>query len=517
MPRLRRTPAALKGGRLKLLRHHSVAIVLLALLLTLPAILSPPMTHDSFWINWVWADQFTSELAKGNFYPRWLSRSHAGLGSPVFYYYPPLTFYVTGLFGVAGLSTYGSIIAAFFLGFVASGFAMHAGLKDSAKAPLLGALLFMAAPYHVLDFYVRGALAEFLAISLIPLIALGLRRAVIGNFLFAAIVYAMLILTHLPLALLVSLFFIAPYGLYLARKTPNRPLLKIAVPLLLGLAISAIYLVPALFLESYRDTAALWEHAVLDPENWSVLSWRVPGPSPRMRAAVVLVLLVLAYASTVLILSRQRVWGGYAAVCCVMAAGLIPGFWALPLLESVQFPFRLLPLAEFAIAMGIAHLGLARLQAFAATLTMLAVSALFLVAGPSRPDVKLDQLVESHPDVAENLPPGGHPRSWPSQWALEISEAHPAPRQIGDRTVEPVFYFPAWEVRCRGVPVPTWPDPETKLLTYRGSACERRLRLTAPEQIGAVLTLGGIVLLFGLVGLRKRRPRASDLNGGPNP
>src|SRR5256885_13913198 len=88
-------------------------LILIAIALVLPANFSPPLLHDSFEIDWVWADQFTAELARGNFYPRWLPLSDDGLGAPVFYYYPPLSFYLSGLFGLTGLSTYASIIAAF--------------------------------------------------------------------------------------------------------------------------------------------------------------------------------------------------------------------------------------------------------------------------------------------------------------------------------------------------------------------------------------------------------------------
>lgn len=477
-------------------------MIALAVVLAVPAMLLPPMTHDSFWIDWVWAEQFTAEFAAGNPYPRWLPQSHGGLGSPVFYYYPPAAFYLTGLFGLGGLGTYPAILATFFAGFAASGAAMYAWLRSTAKAPLLGALLYMAAPYHVLDFYGRGALAEFLAIALIPLLALGLRSAAEGRIFTCAAAYAALLLTHLPLALLVSLFLAGPYALYLARGAPKR-LVRIAVPLLLGLAIAAVYLVPAFSLEPYRDSAKLWQLATFRPENWSVLSWTVAGPSPELRAAVAGILLVLAYTSVVLMFAGERRWGGYAALCCVAAAGLIPGLWTLPLLDSVQFPFRLLPLAEFGIATGVAHLALPRPLVAAAALPMLAPSALFLFVQPRQAEVTRQEIIAHRPDVPENLPPGDRPYSWPSRWALEVARSNGAPRRVGNVTIDRVFYFPAWQVRCQGRVVPTWPEPATKLLSYRGSGCERRLVMTAPERIGAAISLAGLLALFGLA-LRQR-------------
>ena len=41
-----------------------LAIAAFALLLTLPAILAPVKLHDSFWIDWVWTDQFAGQLRR---------------------------------------------------------------------------------------------------------------------------------------------------------------------------------------------------------------------------------------------------------------------------------------------------------------------------------------------------------------------------------------------------------------------------------------------------------------------
>jgi hypothetical protein len=77
-------------------------LLLLAILLVIPATIGSPLLHESFEIDWVWANQFTAELARGNLYPRWLPLSNDGLGASVFYYYPPLSFYLSGLFGLIG-------------------------------------------------------------------------------------------------------------------------------------------------------------------------------------------------------------------------------------------------------------------------------------------------------------------------------------------------------------------------------------------------------------------------------
>ena len=136
------------------------AIIAVSALLTLPAAIGPMRLNESFWIDWVWLDQFAKQIGQGILYPRWLPLSHGGLGSPVFYYYPPLAFHVGSVFALAGLSTYASLIALFFAAYALSGLAMYAWLRNVAERPLLGALIYVGAPYHAFNFYSRGAIAD---------------------------------------------------------------------------------------------------------------------------------------------------------------------------------------------------------------------------------------------------------------------------------------------------------------------------------------------------------------------
>ena len=106
-----------------------------------------------------------------------------------------------------------------------------------------------------------------------PLLALGLRRVRRGQGpALAAISYAAMIATHLPLALLASLFLVAPYALVLARRRP-RALLAFAPPLAIGIGARGHLSPPgALTLEPYRDAAVLWSHDVLRPDHWLLVT-----------------------------------------------------------------------------------------------------------------------------------------------------------------------------------------------------------------------------------------------------
>ena len=483
-----------------------LAIAALALLITLPAALAPIKLHDSFWIDWVWADQFADQLRSGVLYPRWLPASHGGLGSPVFYYYPPLAFYPAGLLGAMGVPTYAAILATFGLAFAASGAAMYRWLEGWTAHPLAGALLFMAAPYHVVDFYGRGALAETCAIALLPLLALGLRRVAEGKGMtLAAFAYAAIIATHLPLALLASLFLVAPYALVLAKGRPGE-LLRFAPPLALGIGLAAIYLVPALALEPWRDAAVLWTHPSLRTESWNLLAIAAgPAPLTGMGLIALRIIAVIALPALFVTAKWRSGWAAYAIACCLVVAGLVPGFWSLPLVESVQFPFRALPFAEFGLATALALVpGRAFLAGLLAAPALLLSAAFLLAPAPAAP-LSAALLAARHPDVPENLPPGARPYSWPSRWALGLAARHRAPIHANGVTVEPLFHFPAWRVTCQGRAATTFPDPATRLLAYRGTGCETRLGWTPAETVGALASAAALALLLAAGRLRRRR------------
>jgi 6-pyruvoyl-tetrahydropterin synthase related domain len=477
-----------------------LAIAAFALLLTLPAILAPIKLHDSFWIDWVWTDQFAAQLRAGILYPRWLPASHDGLGAPVFYYYPPLSFYPAGLLAALGASPYAAIVATFGLGFAGSGAAMYRWAEGWTNHPLAAALLFMAAPYHLVDFYGRGALAEFCAIAFIPLLALGLKRVSEGRGIaLLAVAYAAMIATHLPLALLASLFLILPYALVLSRRRP-RALPGFAPPLALGIGLAAIYLIPALALERYRDAAVLWSDQVLRPDHWLLVNGIRSDPLTGMGLISLKVIAVIALPALFLALRRRSGWAGYAIACCLVVAGLLPFFWSLPLIRSVQFPFRALPFAEFGLATALALAPRGERIAALLALPALALSAIFLLSpAPGGAPVALAELAGRHPDVPENLPPGARPYSWPSRWALDLAERHRSVIRQGDVTVEPLFYFPAWRVTCAGGEVEPFPDPATGLLAHRGTECRATLGWTAPEKAGAALSLLALLLLLALL------------------
>lgn len=491
-----------------------LVIMATAVALTVPCILSDVRMNDSFWIDWVWLDQFAEQLRQGVLYPRWLPISHDGLGSPVFYYYPPVAFYLGSAFVLAGLSTYAGILATFFVAFILSGVAMYVWLRDQAPAPgpLVGAVIYMVAPYHAFNFYIRGAVAESVATAVLPLVMLGLRRLLQkgrGGFVLVAVSYAALICSHLPLALLASIFLIGPYAL-IESKGDIRSLLPLGAALGTGIALAAIYLVPALALEPYRDTAKLWHQSVLQPQSWTF--WNSEYWHSQVYRAMLLIAAALAIPSVALVRRDRSRWALFGLACALIAIGGVPVIWALPLLKSVQFPFRLFPVAEFALATGAALVPWRNFPLTVVALPLLGITG-FVATADTVADVPYREAQARHPDVPENLPPGERRYDWPSRWALDVAAAHRTPTFANGVTVEPVFYFPAWQVTCNGERVRTFPAPGTTLLAYPGRNCTRRLGWTGAERIGAIVSCLALLLLVALTArdrLLRRTLRRKD-------
>lgn len=103
-----------------------------------------------------------------------------GLGYtyPLFNFYSPLPYAVAEGFHLVGLSLIDSLKISFIIPFFIGSVGMYL-LSSAIFGPvggLISSVLYTFAPYHALDSFVRGALAEHWAINLLPLILYSLYR-----------------------------------------------------------------------------------------------------------------------------------------------------------------------------------------------------------------------------------------------------------------------------------------------------------------------------------------------------
>ena len=313
---------------------------------------------------------FASQISQGEFYPRWLANFNGGLGSPVMFVYAPLAYYVPAAlrpllhFPIDGARESREFGVSMWIALALSGLTAFWWLTSFVtriSVATLGALLYMAMPYHLsIDLYTRVAVAEVWGFVWMPLIlyfAASLIRtrklsAVIG----LATAYALLIFTHLLTTLIFSPVVLAA-SWFLAEKGRRLSALKyVSMSLALGAGISAAYLLPALLHENYTSPFRLAElrpHLSYET-NFMTLrrSWAEPGGRVDFQWKVSwLALSALSVAIGAFTLMKgawtkkegqpARLWAAVAVGSTIMMFPSSGFLWrAIPQLAAIQFPYR---------------------------------------------------------------------------------------------------------------------------------------------------------------------------------
>ncbi|MBN1218715.1 MAG: glycosyltransferase family 39 protein [Anaerolineae bacterium] len=195
----------------------------LTLLLSLPVI-GPLLQPGYFWgahdarHSVYFLHQFDKVIRDGVWYPRWIPDMAFGYGYPFFNVYGTLPFYGGELLLRAGLDMVSAVKILFGLSAILSGLTMYLFVRRLLGQPagLVAALTYVYLPYHLFDLYVRADLAESVAFVFVPLVLWGFYRAVtqprLAVMLWTALAYAALMFTHSLSAFILT----AILGLYVA-------------------------------------------------------------------------------------------------------------------------------------------------------------------------------------------------------------------------------------------------------------------------------------------------------------
>lgn len=222
-------------------------------------------------------------IKQGNLFPRWVDMLGFGHGYPLFNFYPPLIYYVSAIFYFLGFSLIWSIKLMIISGFILSGLGIYLLIKKMVgrMAAFLGATVYIYFLYHSITVYVRGALAEFFTLAVLPFVFLCLYKLSQKinwlNLLLLAISFALLILTH-PLIAFPSIIFIGLFFLFLLIQNKNK--LKFTIFSLSGgvlsLGLSAFFWLPSMVERKYtlvdniltKELANYSDHFVYLSQLW---------------------------------------------------------------------------------------------------------------------------------------------------------------------------------------------------------------------------------------------------------
>lgn len=191
-------------------------------------------------------------LRDGQIPCRWVPDMGAEFGHPLFNYHPVFAYYLGMVFRLFGFSFVVTSKLLFFTSLLLSSLFMYLLAKEflGKVGGVMAASIYVLAPYHAVDIYVRGALTESWAIVFFPLIFWGIYKLIkteednyfillIFSFFLLFISHNTMPLLFIPLAMLWGLYWMLLY-----RKLKLLP--KLLLAFVWGMALSAFFLLPSL-------------------------------------------------------------------------------------------------------------------------------------------------------------------------------------------------------------------------------------------------------------------------------
>ena len=252
-----------------------------------------PTTHDMF-LHFDQMRSFAEGLRSGEVYPRWEGDTNRGFGAPTTSYYPPGVYYLTALSYWVTRDWTAALLLAQWLMMLGSGLALYGYARRlmSRAAAVVAMAAYVLGPYHLLDQYQRGAIAELLGFVWMPLMLLagarllrrrgeqaaseggserrsegvseggsegakrgageGRRRWSLRGaaeelrwVVVLGVSYGLFIWSHPPTAYQFSLGYVVAMVVLAAVRGEWRGLVKLAAGVMLGVALAAAYIIPA--------------------------------------------------------------------------------------------------------------------------------------------------------------------------------------------------------------------------------------------------------------------------------
>lgn len=312
--------------------------------------------------------QMYRAIISGQIPPRWGPDFLYSYGYPLFNFYYVGPFYLGALFYFITGSLRFSFELVFISGVLIGTIGLYLFLKEhfSKLASFCGAVLFTYTPYKAVQIYVRGAMGEFLSLSLMPLLlyfsgkflSIGERKW----FVFSVIISALIILSHNYFWVVILGFC----GLYFAIESIVKKKLRIlgyfVLEIIFSLGITAYWWLPALIeqkLLKIQTPFPLIDHfpfvkqLIVPFWGYGASVW---GPNDGMSFQLGIVNILVVIASVIIFLTIRKkrtssifLWSFLGMILCLFFMNIRSYFiWrVIPFYNLFQFPWRLLSFTTF--------------------------------------------------------------------------------------------------------------------------------------------------------------------------
>jgi hypothetical protein len=320
-------------------------------------------------------------LKNGQLPVRWVDGLGYGYGYPIFNFYGPLPYYAGGalhMFGVDSVTAAKVMIAA---GILAAGVFMYVAAYSliGLAGALVSSVLYVYAPYHAVQAYVRGSVGELWAYAFLPLVVYGYlarnkrhraRAVIVGALGISGVVLSHTVFGYLlgavaAIVLILNTFYAVRNREFVADA------LRTYLMTVIGFGLSAFFWLPAFFEKRYTGVEGfMWDrvnaadHFLCPLQLWSS-EWGFGGSAPGCTDGMSFMAgklhILLFTAGTVLFFMfrtrfRDKPFIPAGIAITVMSVFfMVPQsvwFWQVfPNASYIQYPWRLLTVAALGSSM----------------------------------------------------------------------------------------------------------------------------------------------------------------------
>lgn len=339
------------------LRKYTFQLIVLIVGLFLTSSLLRPgwyLSHDGIFHIYR-TEEALSMLKLGHLPLRWAGNFDQGFGIPLFSFVYPLPYYLSSILSVV-LGAMWSLKAVTIAAYIFGGLGMYLLLSYRGRSfGLFGALIFFLTPYQFLNIFVRGTLGETLAIGLMPWVLYSYQNlGRINNKLrwYHPLPLAGVLLAHNFLGILFSAFM---FGYMLTNKSSLK---RALLSLFISFGISSFFIIPMitqknlLYSFEYKDLTFRYDQHFVTLKQLIYSKWdywySMPGDNDGMSFQLGLSQIILSLLGIFAIiwkfptLSNLYLILAYLGTLFLMHSKSYFIWDSLPLLQSVQFPWRFL-------------------------------------------------------------------------------------------------------------------------------------------------------------------------------
>jgi len=506
--------------------------------------------HDSM-AGLIRALSMDKYMGHGQFLVRWAPGINWGYGYPMFNFYPPFFSFISVLIFKLTHNMVLSINLACTLFWMLSGLGMFLLSREfwGTEGGMLSAVLYVYAPYHIADLYVRGAFAEFSSFAFFPFLLFSIlkmsRKMSLGAFLLGVGSIFGLSLTHNIMSMV--FFPIAIAFVFYLYFTENRsswifPVLGMFV---IGLMMSSFFWLPALIEKKFLNLGFLISMRYDFHKNF-VSAGQLFWPFNKnvvddlsFQIGVVHTLLCLGTLACIgkIFKVNRRLGSGYIFFLGITLAAIfltLPYshmFWErIKMLSFIQFPWRILAIIVFTMSFLGGSIVLLIKDPTIRNIVIIAIglsTILIYLNSVSKPTFVNEQKIEDFLAMGE----GEYTPRWimipPNNAPAQKFEIVYGAGQLGqEKVVTPVeseiefqtsetsllcfhsFYFPGWHVYIDGRSTKPYLNNPFGVILFSVPPGDHHIRVVLGSTLiriaAMIVSWLGFIVLLGVIILRTK-------------